>query len=211
MGLCAETYRGRLLPQWFVLPPFGESHCGWIHNGMFLEQRLDVVSECISGIYSTQPISNVAKMWIQFVWRNQTIVNPCIWHTFREAWINNNVGIPKTGMVGTDVANHRHATKPSTHLFKLGNIKTTTDCFLCSTIVHIGIKFRECTQRSNFQSLPYWRHGRTIILSEVFQVVFVLRTIEFFLQAIKIVLKLINVYTKNVPLWYAAFLADEKR
>lgn len=57
----------KLLPQWFILPSFGESHGCRIHNWVFCQKIFEVLNKCVLGIDAIDPVGNAAKTWIELV------------------------------------------------------------------------------------------------------------------------------------------------
>ena len=178
-----------LLPQRLILIPSRESHGGRVDNRIFREQSLDVFRECVRRGDAVEPIGDVAQMGIEFVGCYLLVGYPLIWQTIRKVGLNHDVGIPKAGMVGTNVTNDCNAAKPVAHILELGNHETAADSFLCSTVVHVGIELGECSHRSHFECFPHRRHGRCVVFAEVFQNELVLRTIEFFFQVDEVALE----------------------
>ena len=177
------------LPQRLILIPSWEPHGARGDNGVLCKQRLDVLRESVRRIDAAEPVGDVAEVKIKFVECYLPVGYPSIWQTIREVGLNYNVGIPKAGMVGTNVTNDCNAAKPVAHILELGNHETAADSFLCSTVVHVGIELGECSHRSHFECFPHRRHGRCVVFAEVFQNELVLRTIEFFLQTLEVALE----------------------
>ena len=99
------------MPKRFILPPTGHPHCCRVNDGVLLKQVLDVLGECVGRIDAVKPVSDVAEMWVELVWGNVLIANPrarqASWQTGR----NNDVGIPKAGVMGADVSYDCQVTK----------------------------------------------------------------------------------------------------
>lgn len=187
-GAYAETYYVVLLPQRFTHPSSWKPHRSRIDNGIFHEQSLDVLGEGVGRIDAVEPVGDVAQMGIELVGCYLLVGYPLIWKAIREVGLNHDVGIPKTGMMGTNVTNNCNATEPVAHILEFGDHETTANGFLCSTVVHVGIEFGEYTHRSHFECFPDRRHRRGVIFAEVFQNELVLRTIELFLQFVEVAL-----------------------
>ena len=193
----AGTCRSSLLPQWFVLPSSWKSHRRRINDGVLREQGLDVLGEGIGRIDAIEPVGNVAEMGVKFVGGNLSVGYPRTWQASWQAGCNNDIGIPKASVMGTDVSYDGKATKPCTHIFKLWDHEASTDGFLGSTVAHIAVKPGKCSHRSHLHRFPYRRHGRFVILAEMFLDVFVFRATQFFLQVSEIASKQIAVFCQS--------------
>ena len=176
----------RLLPQGFLLPAFRESHSSRIHYGVFGKQGLYVFGKSVARFNSIEPVNDITEMGIKLIWSYLAIGNPSIRETLGEFGLDNYVGIPKAGMMGTNVANDCYAAQPVPHVLELGYHKTTADSLLGGSVVHFAIEFGQGAHRGNFHCFPYGRHGRGIIFPKMLQDVFVFRAIEFLLQTMEI-------------------------
>ena len=185
---CAETRRGGLFPQRFILVPSWKSHCSGAGSGIHLEQSLDVLRESVRRIDAVEPVGDVAQMGIEFVAVNLLVGNPRMGKMTGKVWLDHDVCVPKAGMVGADVTYNSNAPQPVAHILKLWNAKTAADGLLCGTVVHVGVKLGKRSERCYLQCLPYGRHGRCIVFLEMLQDELIFRTIQFFLQAVDIVL-----------------------
>ena len=194
---CSVSYRSGLLPQWLILPVSWKSHCGWINNGVIREQSLDIFCEGVGWNYAVEPIGDIAQMGIEFVGRNLSVGYPRTWQASWQAGCNNDIGIPKASVMGTDVSYDGKATKPCTHILKLGNHETTADSFFGSTIIHIAVQSGKRSHGCHFHCFPYRRHRRLVILAEMFLNVLVLRSVQLFLQVSKIACKLVTVFCQR--------------
>ena len=88
------------------MPSSRESHCGRVGNGVLGKQCLDIRCEGVRRIDGVEPISNVAEMRIEFVGRELTICNPSVRESAWKVRLYHNVSIPKTAVVGADVADY---------------------------------------------------------------------------------------------------------
>ena len=188
-GPYADTYRVVLLPQRLVFPISGESHSRRINHGVSGKECFNVLCEGICRIDGVKPVGDIAQVGVELVGCDLPYRYPLIWHTCGNAWIDYNVGIPKTSMMSTNVPYDRYASQPTTHIFKLRNHETSADCFLCSTIIHIAIKAGERSHRGDFHRLPDRRHRGLVVLSKVLQDILIFRPFQFFLQTLEVLRK----------------------
>ena len=182
-GSYAETCRVGLLPQWFVSPPARTAHGCGIDCRIFGEQYLDVLSESIRRIDGVKPVGDIAQVGVELFWDDLPIGNPDVWQTLGKDGGNDDIGVPKSGMVSTDVPDDGDTTQPCTQIFKFGNTKAATDGLFYGIVFHVAIKPGKRTHRGNLHRLPHRRHGRRIVFAEVLQDIFIFGAVEFFLQA----------------------------
>ena len=183
-----------LFPQWLTLPSTRESHCSRVNDRIFREQGPDICCEGVRLVNGVEPVGDVAEMRIEFVGSELTICNPSVGKSARKAGIDDNSSIPETSVVCTNVTNYGNTAQPTSHILKLGNHETTTDGFLGCTVVHVAVKFGQCSHRCHLHRFPYWRHRWFIVLPEMFLYILVFRTVQFFLQVSKITSKQIAVF-----------------
>ena len=186
-----------LLPKRLILVPSRKAHCSRINVGILREQGFDVLRECVRGVDAIEPVGDIAQMGIEFVGRNLSVSYPRTRQASWQAGCNNDIGIPKAGMMGTDVSNDGKATKPCSHIFKFWDHKASTHCFLGSTVAHVAVKSRKCSHRSHLHCFPYRRHRRFVILAEMLLNVLVLRSVQLFLQVSEIACKLGTVFRQR--------------
>jgi len=180
---------GLLLPQWFTLPSTREAHRSRINDRVLREQSLNVLYEGVCGVDGVEPVGNVAEMRVEFIGGYLPVGYPFVGKSVRKIWLDNNVGIPKSSMMGTDVANDSDASQPIAHVLKLGNHKAATHRFFGGTVVHIAIELGKRSHRCYLHRFPYRRHRRVIVLPEMFQNIFIFRTVEFVSQAVEVLRK----------------------
>jgi len=93
-----------LLPQRLILVSSWKSHCCRVSGRILREQALDILDESVGRIDAVEPVGDIAQMGIELVGCYLSVGYPLIWQAIREVGLNHDVGIPKTGMVGTNVA-----------------------------------------------------------------------------------------------------------
>ena len=164
-----------LLPQRLILVSSWKSHCCRVSGRILREQALDILDESVGRIDAVEPVGDIAQMGIELVGYYLSVGYPLIWQAIREDGLNHDVGIPKTGMVGTNVTNDCNAAEPVAHILELRDHETTADGLLGGTVVHVSVELGECTHRSHFECFPDRWHRRGVIFAEVFQNELVLR------------------------------------
>ena len=164
-----------LLPQRLILVSSWKSHCCRVSGRILREQALDILDESVGRIDAIEPVGDIAQMGIELVGCYLSVGYPLIWQAIREVGLNHDVGIPKTGMVGTNVTNDCNAAEPVAHILELRDHETTADGLLGGTVVHVSVELGECTHRSHFECFPDRWHRRGVIFAEVFQNELVLR------------------------------------
>lgn len=195
-GTYAETYRGRLLPQWFVLPISLEPHCHGVNDWIFRKQRLDVVSERTGGIERTKPVGDVAKLDVKLVGKNISVCYPWVFCSSRQYWHNGEATVPHTGMVGTFVAQNCHAGQPTAQNEMLKQSEFSCYKVFGSMVGKVGIKLRQCAKRQNLKRLPYWRKLRGVVSLEMLSDVIFLRPLYLPTNMHDIGLEAICIFTK---------------
>ena len=186
-----------LLPKRFVLPPSWASHgCGG-NDRVFGKQGLDVLGEGVGRIYGVEPVGDVAEMGVELVGGELPNGYPSIGKATGKAGVDDYNCIPESGIVSADITDDCYAAQPTTHILKLWDGETATNGFLGCAVVHIAVKFGKRSHRCHFHSLPYRRHGRVVILAEMFLNVFVFRAIQLFLQVSEISGKQIAVFCQS--------------
>jgi hypothetical protein len=185
------------LPQRFVLPSTRKAHCGRVYDRVFREQGLDVICKGVGRMNRVEPVGDIAEMGIELVWGELPIGYPSVGKPAGEAGVDNDSGIPKTGVVCTDVTDYGDTAQPTAHIFKLRDAKTTTDSFFGSTIDHVAVKFGECSHRGNLHRFPYWRHGWHIVFLEMLLDKLIFRTIQLFLEVSEVSRKQIAVFCQS--------------
>ena len=69
-----------------------------------------------------------------------TVGNPFAPHVLIRPWNHREMSIPKTGMMGTGVANNGQCGEPALKTFVLRDIKAASHLFLHGVVVHVLVE-----------------------------------------------------------------------
>ena len=195
-GTYAETNRVLQLPQWFFLPPFGESHGGRVNGGIVGEQCLDVLNESVRRINGVQPIGDATKLRIKFKMMYVPVCNPRQSCLSRQLGHNRKTTIPDAGMVSTFVSQDSDTCQPTAQNEMLRQPEVFCHQIFRSMVREVGIKFRNGAKCQNLKCFPYRREFWGVIFCKMFRNEVFLRSLDFTTNMCDIGLKTLRILTE---------------
>lgn len=176
-------------PQRLVLPIHGEAHCCRINRRVLSQQLFEVCYKRVVGLNAVEPIGSATEVGVKTFGRNRMCTYPFARHLLGQLWRERKTLIPKTGMMGTVVADDRQAFHPAAQKFVSRNVKAVTNLLFHFWVACITIEFGKCTKRSHFKCFPCWRHIRLIVSTKMFFNKIFIGTTQFCTQSVKVLFK----------------------
>lgn len=168
----------QLLPQCFLLPSLREPKSTRIDTRIERKKLSEVLRQRIGGIDDIQPITNDSKNEIGALCSCGRLRNEGVARMTRHQRAYAQCPVPKTGMMGADVADVNQGVEPR---YKNGvtNSKGCCHIALCTSRLQILVENGHRTKRGDFKGYPTWGQRVAVFSSE--------RPNKLFIAALKLI------------------------
>ena len=168
----------QLLPQRFLFPRLWEPKSTRIDTRIERKKLSKVLCQRVGGIDEVQPITNDGKNEIGTLCSCGRLRNEGVARMTRHQRAYAQCPVPKTGMMGADVADVNQGVEPRDK-DGVTNSKGCCHIALCTSWLQVLVENGHCTERGDFKSYPTWGQRVAVFSSE--------RPNKLFIAALKLI------------------------
>ena len=169
---------GQLLPQRFLLPSLREPKGTRIDTRIERKKLSEVLCQRVGRFDEIQPITNDGKNEIGALCSCERLRNESVARMTRHQRTYTQCPVPKTGMMGADIANINQCVEPR-NKNGITNSKGCSYIALCTSRLQILVEDGHRTKRGDFKGYPTWRQRVAVFSSE--------RPNKLFVAALKLI------------------------
>ena len=154
-------YEHLLTPQCFLFPALRKTKGTRIDTRIIGKEPTEVLWQRVGRVYDVQPIADDGQNKIgalcSYCWLGYKGVSWTAWHQ----WTDTQCPVPKTSMMGTDVADINQGVKPGSE-YRVTNAKSSGHITFWKTWLQVLIENRHRAERRDFQRNPTGRQRITV-------------------------------------------------